>query len=73
MKIEEALQRFTEDNEKYDIYFATGDVICVTILEIGNGFIRIDDGYSESIVNIDYIMRVRALPQKKKDKKKSIF
>ncbi|MDE5770314.1 MAG: hypothetical protein K2I06_01605 [Ruminococcus sp.] len=73
MKIEEALQKFVEDNEKCFIHFANGETIYATILEIGDGFVRIDDGASESIVNISYIMRVRALPQKKKDKKKSIF
>lgn len=64
MSIEEALKRFAEENEKCYIHFANGEIIYVTILEIGDGFVRIDDGASESIVNIDYIMRVRAVAKK---------
>lgn len=64
MSIEEALKRFAEENEKCYIHFANGETIYVTILEIGDGFVRIDDGASESIVNIDYIMRVRAVAKK---------
>lgn len=72
MKIEEALQRFAEDNEKCYIHFANGETIYVTILEIDDGFVRIDDGASESIVNVNYIMRVRAVPQKNVNKKKEV-
>ena len=72
MKIEEALQRFAEDNEKCYIHFSNGETIYVTILEIGDGFVRIDDGASESIVNVNYIMRVRAVPQKNVNKKKEV-
>lgn len=64
MNIEDALRRFAEDNEKCFIHFANGETIYVTILEIGDGFVCIDDGASESIVNIDYIMRVRAVAKK---------
>lgn len=64
MSIEEVLKRFAEENEKCYIHFANGEIIYVTILEIGDGFVRIDDGASESIVNIDYIMRVRAVAKK---------
>lgn len=72
MKIEDALQRFAEDNEKCYIHFANGEIIYVAILEIGDGFVRIDDGASESIVNVNYIMRVRAVPQKNVSRKKEV-
>lgn len=72
MKIEEALKHFAEDNEKCYIHFANGEIIYVTILEIGDGFVRIDDGASESIVNVNYIMRVRAVPKKNVNKKKEV-
>ncbi|MDE6781562.1 MAG: hypothetical protein K2J40_08905 [Ruminococcus sp.] len=72
MKIEEALQRFVEDKEDCVIY-VEGAVIVARILEIGDGFIRINEKDSESIVNIDHIIRVRTYPKNEKGKKKAIF
>jgi len=68
VKIEEALQRFLESKEKCEIHLVTKEAFCVTILEIGDGFIRIDDGYNENIINTDYIVRVCVI-EKKSDKK----
>lgn len=72
MKIEEALQRFVEDKEECVIY-VEGAMIVARVLEIGDGFIRIDEKDSESIVNIDHIIRVRTYPKNEKGKKKAIF
>lgn len=73
MKIEEALQRFVEDKETCIIYFDNGGTIEARVLEIGDGFIVIDEKDSESVVNIDHIARVRSYPKNEKGKKKSIW
>lgn len=73
MRIEEALQRFVEDKEECIIYFGSGASIEARILEIGDGFIRIDEKDSESIVNIEHIMRVRSYPKNEKGKRKAIW
>lgn len=73
MKIEEALQRFVDDKEECVIYLDNEQMIIARVLEIGDGFIRIDEKDSESIVNIEHIVRVRTYPKNEKGKKKSIF
>ncbi len=73
MKIEEALQRFVEDKEDCVIYFEGGMQLIARVLEIGDGFIRVDEKDSESVINIDHIVRVRTYPKNEKGKKKSIF
>ncbi|MCM1505935.1 MAG: hypothetical protein NC177_02215 [Ruminococcus flavefaciens] len=73
MKIEEALQRFVDDKEECVIYLDNEQMVIARVLEIGDGFIRIDEKDSESIVNIEYIVRVRTYPKNDKGKKKSIF
>lgn len=72
MKIEEALQRFVEDKEECVIYIE-GGMIIARVLEIGDGFIRVDEKDSESVINIDHIIRVRTYPKNEKGKKKAIF
>ncbi|MDE6036445.1 MAG: hypothetical protein K2G36_11140 [Ruminococcus sp.] len=72
MKIEQALQRFVEDKEECIIY-TEGVMIIARIIEIGDGFIIIDEKDSESVVNIEHIIRVRSYPKNEKGKKKSIF
>ena len=72
MKIEEALQRFADDKEECVIYIE-GAVIIARVLEIGDGFIVIDEKDSESVINIDHIIRVRTYPKNEKGKKKAIF
>jgi len=73
MKIEEALQRFVEDKEDCVIYFENGMQLIARVIEIGDGFIRVDEKDSESVINIDHIVRVRTYPKNEKGKKKSIF
>lgn len=73
MKIEEALQRFVDDKEECVIYLDNEAMIIARVLEIGDGFIRLDEKDSESIVNIEHIARIRTYPKNDKDKKKSIF
>lgn len=73
MKIEEALQRFVEDKEDCIIYTENGSTIIARILEIGDGFIIIDEKDSESVVNIEHVFRVRSYPKNEKGKKKSIW
>lgn len=72
LKIEEALQRFVEDKEECVIY-VEGAMIIARILEIGDGFIVVDEKDSESVINIDHIIRVRTYPKNEKGKKKAIF
>lgn len=72
MKIEEALQRFVEDKEECVIY-VEGAMIIARVLEIGDGFIVVDEKDSESVINVDHIIRVRSYPKNEKGKKKSIF
>ena len=48
-------------------------MIIARILEIGDGFIRIDEKDSESIVNKEHIIRVRSYPKNEKGKKKVVF
>lgn len=72
MKIEEALQRFADDKEECVIY-VEGAMIIARVLEIGDGFIIIDEKDSESVINIDHIIRVRTYPKNEKGKKKAIF
>ncbi|MBO5105232.1 MAG: hypothetical protein J6B74_09280 [Ruminococcus sp.] len=72
MKIEEALQRFADDKEECVIYIE-GGMIIARVLEIGDGFIVIDEKDSESVVSIDHIIRVRTYPKNEKGKKKAIF
>lgn len=72
MKIEEALQRFADDKEECVIYIE-GGMIIARVLEIGDGFIVIDEKDSESVINIDHIIRVRTYPKNEKGKKKAIF
>lgn len=73
MKIEDALQRFVDDKEECIIYFDNGANVEARVLEIGDGFIRIDEKDSESIVNIEHIMRVRSYPKNEKGKRKAIW
>ncbi len=72
MKIEEALQRFADDKEECVIYIE-GGMIVARVLEIGDGFIVVDEKDSESVVNIDHIIRVRTYPKNEKGKRKAIF
>lgn len=72
MKIEDALQRFVEDKEECIIY-VEGAMIIARVLEIGDGFIRIDEKDSESVINIDHIVRVRTYPKNEKGKKKTVW
>lgn len=72
MKIEEALQRFADDKEECVIY-VEGAIIIARVLEIGDGFIIINEKDSESVINIDHIIRVRTYPKNEKGKKKAIF
>lgn len=72
MKIEEALQRFADDKEECVIY-VEGAMIIARVFEIGDGFIIIDEKDSESVINIDHIIRVRTYPKNEKGKKKAIF
>lgn len=72
MKIEEALQRFVDEKEECVIY-VEGAMIIARVLEIGDGFIRVDEKDSESVINIQHIIRVRTYPKNEKGKKKSIF
>lgn len=72
MKIEDALQRFVEDKEECVIYIE-GAMIIARVIEIGDGFIVIDEKDSESVINIDHIIRVRTYPKNEKGKKKAIF
>lgn len=72
MKIEEALQRFADDKEECVIYIE-GGMIIARVLEIGDGFIVIDEKDSENVINIDHIIRVRTYPKNEKGKKKAIF
>ena len=72
MKIEEALQRFADDKEECVIY-VEGAMIVARVLEIGDGFIIINEKDSESVINIDHIIRVRTYPKTEKGKKKAIF
>lgn len=73
MKIEEALQRFADDKEECVIYFDGGMQLIARVLEVGDGFIRVDEKDSESIVNIDNIVRIRTYPKNEKGKRKAIF
>ncbi|MDE6502441.1 MAG: hypothetical protein K2L10_10190 [Ruminococcus sp.] len=73
MKIEDALQRFVDDKEECIIYTESGITIIARILEIGDGFIIIDEKDSESVVNIEHIFRVRSYPKNEKGKKKVVF
>lgn len=68
MKIEDALQRFVENKEKCEIHLITREAFFAKIIEIGDGFIRIDDGYTENIVNTAYIVRVRIIDKKSNKK-----
>lgn len=70
MKIEQALQRFIEDKEDCIIYLDGGITIIARIIEIGDGFIIIDEKDSESVVNIEHIMRVRSILKMKRVRKK---
>ncbi|MDE5620607.1 MAG: hypothetical protein K2O29_01955 [Ruminococcus sp.] len=72
MKIEEALQRFADDKEECVIYIE-GGMIIARVLEIGDGFIVVDEKDSESVINIDHIIRVRTYPKNEKGKRKAIF
>lgn len=72
MKIEDALHRFVEDKEECVIYIE-GAMIIARVLEIGDGFIVVDEKDSESVINIDHIIRVRTYPKNEKGKKKTIF
>lgn len=73
MGIEEELQSFAKENERFFIQLQTGQTIFAEILKIGRGFIRINDGASESIVNLSHVMCIRALPEKSvRTKKKAL-
>lgn len=76
MKIEEALSRFI--GQECLIYVccntATGSVIECTVTEIGDGWLRAEqEDKTESIVNINNIVRIREYPRNKNGKKKIIF
>ncbi|MDE6539007.1 MAG: hypothetical protein K2K66_02345 [Ruminococcus sp.] len=73
MKIEDALQRFVENKEKCEIHLITKEAFFAKIIEIGDGFIRVDEKDSESVINIQHIIRVRTYPKNEKGKKKAIF
>lgn len=73
MKIEEALQRFVDEKEECVIYLSKGEQLIARVLEVGEGFIRVDEKDSESVVNIEHIIRVRTYPKNEKGKKKTVF
>ena len=73
MKMEETLQRFIDEKEECLIYSANNMLLIARIVEIGDGWIRIDEKDSESIVNLANVYRIRSYPKNEKGKKKSIF
>lgn len=58
MKMEDVLKHFVENKKKCEIHLITKEAFVAKITEIGDGFIRIDDGYFENIINTAYIVRV---------------
>ena len=79
MNIKESLQKFVIEGESYLIYTTfgaslSGNVLEAVITEIGDGWISITetDG-SQSIVNMENVIRVRKYPKKKNGKKKVII
>jgi len=73
MDIKEALQKFVEEKEECVVYTSNGTMIIARIIEVGDGFMRLDEKDSESIVNLENVLRVRSYPKNEKGKKKSIF
>lgn len=73
MKIEDALQRFLNEEEECIVYTINNAMITCTIKEMGEGWICIAEKDSESIVNLQNIVRIREYPKNEKGKKKSIF
>ena len=69
----EALQKYVDEKEECVIYLEHGDTFVARISEIGEDFIRLDEGDSESIMDINKIVRVRTYPKNEKGKKKAIF
>ena len=79
MNIKESLQKFVIEGESYLIYTTfgaslSGNVLEAVITEIGDGWISITetDG-SQSIVNMENVIRVRKYPKKKNGKKKVLI
>ena len=77
MNIKESLQKFVIEGESYLIYTTfgaslSGNVLEAVITEVGDGWISITetDG-SQSIVNMENVIRVRKYPKKKNGKKKN--
>ncbi len=79
MNIKESLQKFVIEGESYLIYTTfgaslSGNVLEAVITEVGDGWISITetDG-SQSIVNMENVIRVRKYPKKKNGKKKVLI
>lgn len=79
MNIKETLQKFVIEGESYLIYTTfgaslSGNVLEAVITEVGDGWISITetDG-SQSIVNMENVIRVRKYPKKKNGKKKVLI
>lgn len=76
MKIEQALQRFLNEECLVYVTYATmnGSILEGVITEIGDGWLRMTDkAETESIINLDNVIRVREYPRNKNGKKKIII
>lgn len=57
----------------YTMGTISGSPVTGTIKEIQDGWITIENGGTEEILNIDYIVRIREYPRTKRGKKKSVI
>ncbi|MBR6242978.1 MAG: hypothetical protein IKQ90_05755 [Ruminococcus sp.] len=73
MDIRDVLQPFVDSKEDCVIYAVGTGMLIARITEIGDGWIRLDEKDSESIMMIRNIVRVRSYPKNDKGKKKAIF
>ena len=73
MDIKEALQPFVDSKEECVIYLEGAGMVVARIIEVGDGWIRLDEKDSESIANMNNVVRVRSYPKNDKGKKKTIF
>ena len=73
MKIEDALQKYRD--QECAVYLCDNQChLQCTIVEIGDGWIRvIHEDKTESIINLNNLVRVREIPRNKNGKKKLIY
>lgn len=72
-EMEELAKRFI--GKECLVYTISGESVSVkgTVLEVTDGWLVVEEGGDQQIVNLEYVTRIREWPRNAKGKKKSVF